>query len=69
MSLIRTCVNIPTKYGDCCFYSFSGLTDQKEHVALVFKNVDIEIPPLLESTLNALQAIYFHPIVATAVIN
>jgi GTP cyclohydrolase II len=44
---IRTKVRIPLASGDCHFYSFDGLCDHKEHVALSFKEINSEDKPLV----------------------
>lgn len=38
MPSIRKCVLLTTKFGDCNLYSFNGLSDPGEHVALLFEN-------------------------------
>ena len=42
---IRNRVFIPTKYGRCEFVSFFNLSDQLEHIAIIFKKADRQICP------------------------
>lgn len=44
---IRTKVRIPLASGECHFYSFDGLCDHKEHIALSFKEASREDNPLV----------------------
>ncbi len=44
---IRTKVKIPLNVGDCHFYSFNGLCDQREHIALVFGEAHLKDIPLV----------------------
>lgn len=47
MAFIRKKINLSTKYGvfQCC--TFKGLSDDKEHIALVFKNAEEQSTPLV----------------------
>ena len=47
ISKVRNKVCIPILKGNCCFYSFNGLCDEKEHVALVFKKAITQKVPLV----------------------
>ena len=44
---IRTKVRIPLASGECHFYSFDGLCDHKEHIALAFKEANFQDRPLV----------------------
>jgi GTP cyclohydrolase II len=41
---IRNKSHIPTEYGDSFFYSFRGLSDGKEHLAIRYGEIENEVP-------------------------
>ncbi len=44
---LRTQISIKTKYGRGCFISFSGFSDQEEHLAIVFGQAEQQSTPLV----------------------
>jgi len=47
MVQVRTEILFPTKHGVCKLYSFKGLSDSKEHIALIFGDGNINKTPLV----------------------